>query len=160
VLGLLKHSGLSIFLDIQGYVRYTKDKTVYPRMSPYATDALAAAQIVKAHELELDIILRDCQMNLDDLMMTYDIEEFVISRGPLGGVVKPIDSGKIEYQPAPIVKFDDPTGAGDVFFAAYIIGRYLEKKDIRDACHYASRLSARQVEGRYINISELGPQQG
>jgi sugar/nucleoside kinase (ribokinase family) len=158
VLGMLKNSGLLIFLDIQGYVRYTKGKTVYPRKSPYATDALAAAQIVKAHELELNIILRDCQMDLNDLMIKYNIEEFVVSRGPSGGFVKSIDSENIEYKPVPILKFDDPTGAGDVFFAAYIIGRYIEKKNVRDACHYASRLSARQVEGRYIKTVEFCPQ--
>ena len=155
VLGLLKNSGLFIFLDIQGYVRYTKDKTVYARISPYATNALAIARIVKAHELELNIILRDCQMSLNDLMIKYNIEEFVVSRGQSGGFVKLIDTAKIEYQPAPIPKSDDPTGAGDVFFAAYIIGRFAEKKDVPDACNYASHLAARQVEGKYIKTAEF-----
>jgi sugar/nucleoside kinase (ribokinase family) len=157
VLGLLKNSGLLIFLDIQGYVRYTKDKTVYPRMSRYATDALATAQIVKAHEVELNIILRDCQMNLDDLMIKYHIEEFVVTRGQMGGFVKLIDTEEIEFKAVPIRKLDDPTGAGDVFFAAYIIGRCAEKKDAGDACNYAARLSARQLEGRYIQTTEFSP---
>jgi sugar/nucleoside kinase (ribokinase family) len=156
VLQLLKDSNSSIFLDIQGYVRYISGTTVYPAVSPYITDALAAAQFVKADELELEIILRDFQTNLNDLMAKYNIKEFVVSRGGEGGFVKTINTEKIVYKAAPIRKPGDSTGAGDVFFAAYIIGRYLKNKDVMDACNYAAGLSARQVAGRYITPVELG----
>jgi sugar/nucleoside kinase (ribokinase family) len=155
VLKSLKVSRSSIFLDIQGYVRYTRDKTVYPAVSQHLTDALVAAQIVKADELELKIILRDCQTNLNGLMVKYNIKEFVVSRGERGGFVKKINAEEIVYKAAPVRITDDSTGAGDVFFAAYIIGRFVKNKDVMDACNYAASLSARQVEGMYIKTAEL-----
>ena len=54
------------------------------------------------------------------------------------------------YQAPKIESPSDPTGAGDVFFAAYIAARYADKKDIADACRYAARIAARQVAGKYI----------
>jgi sugar/nucleoside kinase (ribokinase family) len=49
----------------------------------------------------------------------------------------------------------DPTGSGDVFLAAYIVSRFVDKKDIPDACIYAAEIAARQVEGKYITIDQL-----
>jgi sugar/nucleoside kinase (ribokinase family) len=155
VLKSLRDSRSSIFLDIQGYVRSTKDKTVYPAVSQHLTDALVAAQIVKANELELKTILHDCQTNLNGLMVKYNIKEFVVSRGEKGGFVKTINAEEIVYKAAPIQIPDDSTGAGDVFFAAYIIGRFVKDKDVMDACNYAASIAARQVEGMYITRAEL-----
>jgi len=156
VLKSLIDSNSSIFLDIQGYVRYTRDNTVYPAVSQHLPDALVAAQIVKANELELKIILRDCQTNLNALMDKYNIKEFIVSRGEKGGFVKTLNAEEIVYEAAPVRTSDDSTGAGDVFFAAYIIGRFVKNKDVMDACNYAASLSARQVEGMYITPAELG----
>jgi sugar/nucleoside kinase (ribokinase family) len=155
VLKSLRDSRSPIFLDIQGYVRYTKDNTVYPAVSQHLTDALVAAQIVKANDLELKTILRDCQTHLNGLMVKYNIKEFVVSRGAKGGFVKTINAEEIVYKAAPIRIFDDSTGAGDVFFAAYIVGRFVKNKNVMDACNYAASLSAQQVEGRYIKTAEL-----
>jgi sugar/nucleoside kinase (ribokinase family) len=155
VLKLLKNSRSSIFLDTQGYVRYIRDKSVYPAVSQHLCDALAAAQIAKANELELKIILRDCQTNLNGLMVKYNIKEFVVSHGEKGGFVKRINADEVRYKAVPVRIPDDSTGAGDVFFAAYIISRFVKNKNVMDACNYAASLSARQVEGLYITPDEL-----
>ena len=44
----------------------------------------------------------------------------------------------------------DPTGAGDVFFAAYLASRIYARQSIEEACERAASLAALQVEGRYI----------
>jgi sugar/nucleoside kinase (ribokinase family) len=49
----------------------------------------------------------------------------------------------------------DPTGAGDVFLAAYIVSRFVNQKDIPDACIYAAKIAARQVAGKYITKDVL-----
>jgi sugar/nucleoside kinase (ribokinase family) len=151
----IKNSKLSIFLDAQGYVRLMKDEVVYSGVTGFLTDALMASQIVKTDELELEIILHHYKMNLSELMAKHKIEEFVVSRGPDGGFVKTIAGDQFEYRAAPIRLFDDSTGAGDVFFAAYIVGRFFKKKDVIEASSYAANLSARQVEGAHIKPDEL-----
>jgi sugar/nucleoside kinase (ribokinase family) len=49
----------------------------------------------------------------------------------------------------------DPTGAGDVFFASYLVGRFLNNQNIADACRYAARTAGRQVSGKYITFDVL-----
>jgi sugar/nucleoside kinase (ribokinase family) len=49
----------------------------------------------------------------------------------------------------------DPTGAGDIFLAAYVVGRILHNKNIAEACVSAAKLSARQLEGKHITGNEL-----
>lgn len=151
----IKDSRLFIFLDAQGYVRRLKDEVVYSGPAGFLTDALAASHIVKTDESELAIILHHYKMNLSELMAKHQIEEFVVSRGPDGGFVKTLAGDQCEYRAAPIRLFDDSTGAGDVFFAAYIVGRFFKKKDVIEASSYAANLSARQVEGAHIKPNEL-----
>ncbi len=157
-LASLINSKIPIFLDAQGYLRLIKDEIVYPGVMGYLTDALIVSQIVKTDELELEIICRNYAMNLNELMDKFKIEEFVVSCGKRGGFVKTIRGDEFDYKSAPIRKYDDSTGAGDVFFAAYNVGRFIKKKDVFDASSYAARLAARQVEGEYIRQVQLGLQ--
>jgi len=48
-------------------------------------------------------------------------------------------------------------GAGDIFLAAYVIGRMLNRRRIPDACQYAAKLVARQIDGNYITPQYLDP---
>jgi sugar/nucleoside kinase (ribokinase family) len=151
----LKDTQLPIYLDIQGYVRYTRNKTVYPAVAEHLADALYASQIVKANELEMETILRHYHMDLTGLMTRYNIDEFIVSRGGKGGGVTTISGEEIAYEAAPIRMIDDNTGAGDVFFAAYLVARIFKEKNVRNACTHAAGLAAQQVEGVYIRPAEL-----
>jgi sugar/nucleoside kinase (ribokinase family) len=51
----------------------------------------------------------------------------------------------------------DPTGAGDIFLAAYVIGRILKRQTIPDACKYAAKLVAKQIDDNYIQLESLDP---
>jgi sugar/nucleoside kinase (ribokinase family) len=145
----------TVFLDVQGYTRLVRDQIVYRGVSTQLSDALRVSQVVKANEAELNSMLDYFKTNLTDLMLSFEIEEFLVTGGEKGGLVKNINGHEFKYTATSVKTFDDPTGVGDVFFACYIISRYLKKMAAIDACAYASKISAQQVEGRYILPNEL-----
>jgi len=146
----LLNSNLKIFLDVQGYTRKVKNQKVYRSVSVQMAAGLTLAHIVKANETEFTAILASFQMTLAELMDRFKIEEFVVTLGDKGGFVQKQSGETFHYDAALIKTTVDPTGAGDVFFAAYIVSRLANQKDIPDACIYAAEIAARQVEGRYI----------
>ena len=154
-LSLLRKSNMSIFLDVQGYTRMVKNKKVYPSVSHHLAEGLIAAQIIKANGSEYQSILDYYQMNLSELMIRFKIEESVVTLGENGGFVQKQSGETIKYAAKPVNSLVDPTGAGDVFFAAYIVSRFSNQMQILDACRYAARIAAQQVEGKYITISQL-----
>jgi sugar/nucleoside kinase (ribokinase family) len=116
---------------------------------------LSAAHIIKANGTELKSILDYYQKSLAELMKDFKIEESVITLGQDGGWVEKQSGDKFHYKADKIESVTDPTGAGDVFFASYIISRFANNRNIPDACHYAARTAARQVEGTHISIDRL-----
>jgi sugar/nucleoside kinase (ribokinase family) len=155
-LALLRNSNLAIFLDVQGYTRMAENKKIYPAVSEFLETALTIAQITKANAAELKAILGYFQTNLQTLMYRFKIDEFVVTFGKDGGFVQKQSGKTFQYDAGKVQSPVDPTGAGDVFFAAYILGRFLGNKEIDDACRYAARVAAQQVEGKYITIDRLG----
>ena len=155
VLRSLHDSNLRIFLDVQGYTRKVKNKKVYRSVSVQMAAGLALAHIAKANEAEYHAILAFYQMTLAELMHCFKIEEFVVTLGDKGGFVQKQSGETFHYDTALIKTPVDPTGAGDVFLAAYIVSRFADRKDIPDACIYAAEIAARQVEGKYITQDVL-----
>jgi sugar/nucleoside kinase (ribokinase family) len=155
-LALLRKSNLPIFLDVQGYTRMVRNKTVYPSVSGHLAAGLMSAQIIKAIGFEQQSILDFYQMNLTELMARFKIEESVITLGKNGGFVRTQSGKTFKYTANPVNSPVDSTGAGDVFFAAYIVSRFPNQMHIPDACRYAARIAAKQVEGKYITINQLG----
>jgi sugar/nucleoside kinase (ribokinase family) len=151
----LHDSNLKIFLDVQGYTRKIKNKKVYQFVSVQLAAGLALAHVAKANGTEINAILAFYQMTLAELMRNFKIEEFVVTLGDKGGFVQKLNGETFYYDAAMIKAMVDPTGAGDVFMAAYIVSRFVEKKNIADACIYAAEIAARQVEGKYITIDQL-----
>jgi sugar/nucleoside kinase (ribokinase family) len=152
----LHNTDLKIFLDVQGYTRKVVTKRVSAAVSRHLPAALSAAHIIKANGTELKYILEHYQKGLTELMKTFEIEESVITLGQEGGWVETLSGDKFHYKADKIESVTDPTGAGDVFFAAYIISRFANNRDIPDACRYAASTAARQVEGTHISIDRLG----
>jgi sugar/nucleoside kinase (ribokinase family) len=148
----LKHF---VILDVQGLVRTVKNKIVYPAASKYLPEAMRVAHIVKANRQEYESIIAFFRTDLLGLMRQFNINEFVVTAGHEGGFVRTLRAGQISYPAAKVTSNEDPTGAGDIFLAAYVIGRYLKQRPIAEACKYAAKLAARQIEGKYIKLNDL-----
>jgi sugar/nucleoside kinase (ribokinase family) len=152
---VLRNSNRRIFLDVQGLTRMAKNKRVFPSISDYMELGLSIAHIVKANGAEYSAVLDFFRMRPRELMRRFNIEELVVTLGKKGGFVRNQSGVAFNYQAEKIHFPIDPTGAGDVFLAAYLVGRYLAEKKIPDACRYAGKIAARQVEGRYITANAL-----
>ena len=155
-LNLMSNSQLAIFLDVQGYTRKIKNQKVYLSVSEHLAAGLRTAQVVKADGAEIKAILDFYQTSLAELTTKFKIQELVVTLGPKGGFVQKRDSKIIHYDACQIDSVVDSTGAGDVFFAAYLVSRFSDGKDIPSACRYASQIAARQVAGKYISEDRLG----
>ena len=146
----MQNSNLKICLDLQGYTRKVKNEKVYRCISDQVNAGLVLADIIKANEFEYKAILAFFRITLAELMQRFKIEECVITLGRKGGFVQNCRGELFHYDAAVAETPLDPTGTGDVFFAAYIVSRFADNKNIPDACVYAAEIAARQVEGNYI----------
>lgn len=157
---LIKHLKIYVILDAQGFVRLVRNKMVLPKVSKHMAAAFQISNIVKANQQEYEAIIDFFQMKLLDLMNQFKISEFVVTSGDKGGFVQNISGEAVRYEAAELNSMKDPTGAGDIFLAAYVMERLFNHQPIPDACKYAGKLAARQIDGNYIKskILHLTPQ--
>lgn len=148
---LIDKTKLFISLDVQGYVRWIENNRVRLCVSGNLTNALLCANVVKAEEIELASILTFYNVSLSELMCAFDIDEMVITAGSRGGLIRSLKGKEIRYDAKPISRLIDPTGAGDVFFAAYLIYRFHRDENISIASKFAASLASQQIEGQYIS---------
>lgn len=144
-----------VILDVQGFLRSVKNKIVYPAVSEFLPAAIRISHIVKANRQEYESLIDFFRMDLTQLMRQFKINEFVVTSGHKGGFVQTIGGEEIPYSATRVKSNADPTGAGDVFLAAYVIARFLNRRSLADACQYAAKLAALQIEGNYIKPDDL-----
>ena len=152
---LLQNSNRMIFLDVQGLTRIKKNRQIYTAVSDHLENALDIAHIAKANDAEYRALLDYYHVRPHELLRRFNLSEMVVTLGKKGGFVENHSGVKYFYQTPKIESPSDPTGAGDVFFAAYLVARHADKKDIADACRYAARIAAQQVEGKYLSADTL-----
>ena len=154
-INLLNDFDLRVILDVQGYIRSVRNQIVYPIVSKKLSDALMVAHIIKANKVEYDAILDFYKVDLIELMTRFKLEEFIVTLREKGGFVQTQSGDKIHYDADRPMSIEDPTGAGDVFLASYIIGRFLKQKNISEACKDAAGLVTQQIAGNYIKKNTL-----
>ena len=144
-----------VSLDVQGYLRTAPSGEVVPSVSGRLNRALAAARVIKADASEMEAMLTRFGTDAVGLLRRFGVGEAVITEGRRGGSVV-LESGEVFTFPAcPAPRVADPTGAGDVFFAAYLARRHHAGAGVAEACDHAARIAARQVSGRFIPDSLL-----
>ena len=154
VIEMIKLAKLPVVFDVQGYTRRIKGEGISTGVSQRLSEVLKISQIIKSNKFELEAILDFFDLDISELIRTYNIEECVVTCGKRGGFVQDKKGNSHSYK-APQVESADPTGAGDVFLAAYLLSRFLNKQNLSDACSYAADLSARQVSGKYIALAAI-----
>lgn len=139
-----------IALDVQGLLRKISAGRVKADVSEHLTAALAAARIVKSDEGELHLILKTFATGVEDLMHRFAIAEWVVTSGFQGGCIHSAGQGPHRFSAEPASPVVDPTGAGDVFFAAYAVARLRDRKPAAEAARYAAARASEHVAGRYL----------
>jgi sugar/nucleoside kinase (ribokinase family) len=155
LLAVLSERDLPVLLDLQGYTRKRDPDTAQIRADICGDlpAALTAASLLKASQEEMDLILAECQTGMIELMERFDIDEVVVTRGSAGGTVWSLKAPPVEYKSPPVQRWIDPTGAGDVFFAAYAVCRLLDQDSLQSAAAKAAELAAGQVSGGFIDTA-------
>ncbi len=146
-----------VSLDVQGYVRGIAAGRIVPRVSDRLETALAAADAVKADETEWDLILAHFGSDTACLRSRLGFGELLLTAGARGGRLIGRDGSVIDYAPVPVPpeRIEDPTGAGDVFFAAYLSGRHHEGWTEQESLSHAARIAALHVTGEYLTPASL-----
>lgn len=154
-LSLISKYSRFITLDIQGYVRRIENNRVNFGVSQYLKEVLFLSKVIKAEIQELAVMLDSYQMDIDEIRRFFHLDEIIVTAGRKGGYIITDSGQKIEYSATEVERVVDTTGAGDVFFAAYLASRYHQTKDVYEASKQASLIAAKYVEGNYIPIKVL-----
>jgi sugar/nucleoside kinase (ribokinase family) len=89
-------------------------------------------------------------MDLDTLRKTFAVDEIVITGGGRCGYAIDSTGRKTVYCAKPVNRIFDTTGAGDVFFAAYLTRRYHMSGDMDVSLDHATDIAAAFIQGEYI----------
>lgn len=149
-LDLTRGAAGPVALDLQGYVRRVIDGRVHPEVSPRIDQALSVTRILKADQNELAAVLAFYDCDLPTLTRHHGLDEILVTKGSQGGIVFTAAGQTFDYAAHPLQNPGDPTGAGDVFFAAYLCHRLFRQDPAPQAAAAAARTAALQIEGRFI----------
>ncbi len=155
VFSRLDRADAPVALDIQGLVRGCDRTRIVPAVSDHLAAALQAADLVKSDLNELDLVLDAYGAGVDAVMERFDIAEWVVTSASKGGCIHLRGGRRLVYTPVPVDEPVDPTGAGDVFFAAYTAARLHLRRTPAAAGRHAARLSSEHVAGRYLPAEAL-----
>jgi len=150
-----KDSKPLVTLDVQGYVREIKNNVVRTLVSENLDEALWCSDIIKAEKKELKVIVEHFRTTPLQLINKYNIQEMVITEGSKGGQILRPKAKPISFRARPVNKSVDLTGAGDVFFAAYLVKHLFQRENISLSCDYAARIASLKIKGGYIPSSDL-----
>lgn len=144
-----------VTLDVQGYVRKINNQVVQTLVSENLEKALWCSDIIKAEKKELKVIIEHFRTTPLQLINKYNIQELLITEGSKGGQILRPKAAPISFRAVQVKNFTDFTGAGDVFFAAYLIKHIYHREEISTSCDYAARIASLKIKGSYIPYSDL-----
>ncbi|NQT25228.1 hypothetical protein HQ585_07730 [candidate division KSB1 bacterium] len=154
-LSYLSFSNKLVTLDLQGYIRRIQHGRVTTGVSKHLHSALYAADVVKSSIRELETVLAKYKMEAEDLVQEFKLSELIVTSGQNGGFLLASTGDKIEFTAKKIEAERDPTGAGDVFFSAYLFHRFHQEQSIAASLEQASIIAADQVLGKSIPFDSL-----
>ncbi|MFT5089907.1 MAG: sugar/nucleoside kinase (ribokinase family) [Candidatus Latescibacterota bacterium] len=152
---LAEETTTTICVDMQGFTRGVANGWVKPGIAPQMRAVLAVAHIVKVAHEELDLLLAWAGCNLMELMRMYSVNEVVVTNGSRGGFIRTVAGHEARFSAKEVQNVVDPTGAGDVFFATYLLERLRRESTVEQAAERAAAQAAAQVAGHFIRTDEL-----
>ena len=110
-------------LDVQGYTRFVQNGHVLPRLDVRLLSLLDVCDVIKANEKESCLItgMSDAASAAVNLARGHPSLEVVVTCGAKGVYVA--QSEAISFVKSKKADVYDSTGAGDIFFASYIVHR-------------------------------------
>jgi sugar/nucleoside kinase (ribokinase family) len=146
---VLEAAAAPVAADIQGYTRCIEGQRVRPRSSRHLARVLALSQIVKASEDELAVAQQALGASADEIAVSFDLQHLLITAGSRGGRVVRPGQATLAYPGIPTQCLDS-TGAGDVFFAAYLCQCWLSGASVQTATEHAALVAAEHVKGAFL----------
>jgi sugar/nucleoside kinase (ribokinase family) len=149
-MALMAESKKLVSLDVQGYLRRAENGRIVPNLSAGLEGALRSAHIIKADEEELTLMLEHFRLSLPGFLQRFRIDEAVITRGSRGASVWTRAGEGYHFGVEAVRRPVSTVGAGDVFFAAYLVAHVYRKLDIDMAAMFAAGVAAKQVGGKHL----------
>jgi sugar/nucleoside kinase (ribokinase family) len=137
-----EHRMKPIGLDLQGFARRIDGEHVVPDIDPRVIDLLPRLTWLKASRIEWQTL----QTHLHIAPMqrpARNAVETLVTDGADGGILLRGGQRDVHWSAAPPVEGCDPTGAGDVFFAAYLYHRAAKLADAGSAATGAARITSK-----------------
>ena len=135
-------------LDVQGIVRHVEGERVVPRAIPDLADRLRSLRWLKAGLDEWQVVLDALRCTEPEAVDRLNGAEILRTEGRRGGAVLAARCPLSTWLPSPLVEHRDPTGAGDVYFAAYLFHRAGRALPMSDAALAAARFVSEFLLGR------------
>lgn len=151
LLKLLATKG-QVSLDIQGYLRYVKDKKVLYKDWADKREALPYVSILKANEFEMEVLTGKSKVQEGaKYLADMGVKEVIITLGSHGSVI--YTQGQFHkipaFTPTAVV---DATGCGDTYMAGYL-SKKIAGADVEEAGEFGAAMAT-------INIEASGPFSG
>ncbi|MFI5314760.1 MAG: PfkB family carbohydrate kinase [Myxococcota bacterium] len=129
-----------IGIDLQGLARLSSPAGTELAPNAELKDFLARVSVAKAAEEEIAVLLEG--KTLPEFRREFSIAELLVTRGARGALL--VTRSGVEEIAAVAAERRFPTGAGDVFLAAYLFAR-ASGREPRAAGRVAARASAAQI---------------
>ena len=137
--------------DVQGFMRRPDEGQIVAEVSPHLADVFRVCSHVKASRREMERLTAHLGLSPLDLIRSFDLEEIVVTEDRTGGVVFSKTGTETRYRAeAKDSEVIDTTGAGDVFFAAYLAHRIHRGDSIATSSQRAAEVASLQVRNQFI----------
>ncbi len=141
-------ASVPLALDVQGVVRHVDHGRVVPRAVSDLADRLRRIRWLKAGLDEWRLVLDAWCCSEREAVERLRGVEVLRTEGRDGGELLSAERAPSRWVPSPLVTRADPTGAGDVFFAAYLAHREGRAFDMPDAARAAAQFVSEFLLGR------------
>lgn len=139
---LHEHRAKPAGLDLQGFARRIDGERVVPDIDVRVVDLLPRLRWLKASRIEWQTLQTYLHLSPMERPARNAVETLVTD-GAEGGILLRSGQRDVHWSAAPPVDGCDPTGAGDVFFAAYLYHRTAKLADAGSAATGAARITSK-----------------